>query len=195
MPMLLYFAVTGSALVGLLFVAETMLPARGPLSISSEFHRASIAVHAEPAGATRTRPIERDLPGFAPAPDMQSAAIQVAHEDALLPHAAPRRMSNPSQSSRRPSLLQRRVSAWSARAKGGSTEATKSLVGVNGASTTPKSMIPVGIGDPTTVLLGGISPGEPIRGGTTLGGISGETHLSAAITAGTDRPLIQYWPA
>jgi hypothetical protein len=90
MPFLSYFAVVGSALVGLLFVADAMLPDRGPLSISSEFHGVSATLHADPVG--RSADIEPDLPGFAPAPDMKSAAIKLAREDAPQPKpiAAPK---------------------------------------------------------------------------------------------------------
>jgi hypothetical protein len=90
MPILSYFVVVGAALVGLLFAADAMLPNRGPLRISSEFHGTSLALHAEPAGSSRTADIEPDLPGMAPAPDMKSAAIKLAREDGPRSVAVPK---------------------------------------------------------------------------------------------------------
>ena len=46
MPIFAYFAVVGSALVGLLFLADAVLPARGPLKISSNFYGLPPAWHA-----------------------------------------------------------------------------------------------------------------------------------------------------
>ncbi len=82
MPIFAYLAVAGSALVGLLFAADALLPDRGPLSISSEFHGVAIAIQADSTGSPGRPDLEADLPGLAPAPDMKSAAIKVAREDA-----------------------------------------------------------------------------------------------------------------
>jgi hypothetical protein len=81
MPFLWYFPVVGSALLGLLFFADAMLPARGPLGLSTEFHGISATLQSESTGSIRT-PVEPDLPGVAPAPDMKSPAIRLAREGA-----------------------------------------------------------------------------------------------------------------
>jgi hypothetical protein len=54
MPLLSFFAVVGSTLVGLLFLADAILPAREPLAISREFHGVSATLHSEPTGASPT---------------------------------------------------------------------------------------------------------------------------------------------
>lgn len=81
MAFLVYFVSAGSALVGLLFVANAMLPARGPLGISTEFHGVQAALHGEFSSAARsTAP--------APEPDMKSEAVKLAKQGAPGPALA-----------------------------------------------------------------------------------------------------------
>jgi hypothetical protein len=81
MPLLSFFAVVGSTLVGLLFLADAILPAREPLAISREFHGVSATLHSEPTGA-----IQGETRGVAPNPDMKSDAVKLASQGA--PEAA-----------------------------------------------------------------------------------------------------------
>jgi hypothetical protein len=75
MPILSYFAVAGSALLGLLFLADAMLPAREPLRISTEFRGLKAALHGETIGSARA-----PAPAIAPEPDMMSEAVRVARQ-------------------------------------------------------------------------------------------------------------------
>jgi hypothetical protein len=82
MPILLYFAAVGSTLVGLLFVADAMLPSRGPLGISTEFHGVQAAMSGEtPVAARASAP--------APEPDMKSEAVKLARQGAPEPNVKP----------------------------------------------------------------------------------------------------------
>jgi hypothetical protein len=81
MPLLPFFALVGSTLVGLLFLADAILPSRGPLTISREFHGLSATLHGEPTGA-----IQAETRGVAPKPDMASDAVKLASQGA--PEAA-----------------------------------------------------------------------------------------------------------
>lgn len=72
MPIISYFLIAGSFLIGLLFAADAVLPAREPLHLSSDFH--GVAVKAPPA--------KPDIPILgrtaAPEPDMSSELVQAA---------------------------------------------------------------------------------------------------------------------
>jgi hypothetical protein len=72
MPIVSYFFIAGSCLIGLLFAADAVLPAREPLHLSSDFH--GLAVKAPQA--------KSDIPilGWtsAPEPDMSSELVQAA---------------------------------------------------------------------------------------------------------------------
>jgi hypothetical protein len=84
MPILSYFAMAGSALVGLLFLADAMLPARGPLAISKEFHGVSATLHAEATGT-----VYESAQALAPHPDMKSDAVKLASQGAAASAANP----------------------------------------------------------------------------------------------------------
>ena len=71
MPIFAYFAVAGSVLVALLFVADATLAKRGPVVVSSEFYGLPKPWHPDPAS-----PILAATP--APAPDMSSEAVLAA---------------------------------------------------------------------------------------------------------------------
>jgi hypothetical protein len=75
MPIFSYFAMAGSALVGLLFLADAVLPARSPLAISREFHGLSATLRSEPAALPRA-------PALAPEPDMTSEPVKLANKGA-----------------------------------------------------------------------------------------------------------------
>jgi hypothetical protein len=72
MPIVSYFLIAGSLLIGLLFAADAILPAREPLHLSSDFHGLAVKVpQAKP-----------DIPILgrtaAPEPDMSSELVRAA---------------------------------------------------------------------------------------------------------------------
>jgi hypothetical protein len=83
MPILAYFAVVGSALVALLFVADATLDKHGPMPFNSEFSGLPKKWQPEaPSSILTATP--------APAPDMTSEAVRAAAppQAAALPAAA-----------------------------------------------------------------------------------------------------------
>jgi hypothetical protein len=71
MPILSYFLVAGSVLIGLLFAADAVMPTREPLTIGSDFYGLPETAHS-PQPQTGS-PILRRTP--APEPDMNSAIV------------------------------------------------------------------------------------------------------------------------
>jgi hypothetical protein len=88
MPILTYFCVAGSVLLGLLFAVDAMVPAREPLRIGSEFH-------GLPQPAPRAAKDPHELPILrttpAPEPDMTAAAVVAAQppKSAMVAAASP----------------------------------------------------------------------------------------------------------
>jgi hypothetical protein len=70
MPILSYFAVVGSVLMALLFVADATLPERGPAVVSSNFYGMPKPWRPDPAQTLAATP--------APAPYMTSEAVLAA---------------------------------------------------------------------------------------------------------------------
>jgi hypothetical protein len=70
MPIFRYFAVVGSVLVTLLFVADANLGKSGPPALSSDFYGLPKPWHPDPAQTLAATP--------APAPDMASAEVAAA---------------------------------------------------------------------------------------------------------------------
>ena len=74
MPLLSYFSVVGTVLLGLLFVADAVLPDRPPLKFSTDFY-------GLPANSPSQRIIRLHNPPPAPPPDMTSPAVMFANAD------------------------------------------------------------------------------------------------------------------
>jgi hypothetical protein len=86
MPILSYFLVAGSVLVGLLFAADAVMPSREPLTIGSDFYGLPETTHS-PHPDTGV-PILRHTP--APEPDMNSAVVIASQPRGLVPAGEPR---------------------------------------------------------------------------------------------------------
>ena len=88
MPILTYFCVAGSVLLGLLFAVDAMVPTREPLKLGSEFH-------GLPQPAPRAAKDPHELPILrttpAPEPDMTAAAVVAAQpqKSAMVAAASP----------------------------------------------------------------------------------------------------------
>jgi hypothetical protein len=74
MPILIYFAVAGSALLALLFVADANMGPSKPSPLNNEFYGLASAPHPKPKSIILARTL-------APAPDMKSDPVQRASED------------------------------------------------------------------------------------------------------------------
>ncbi len=75
MPILTYFCVAGSFLLGLLFAVDAMVPAREPMKLGSNFYGLPQAA-PRPAKDSHDLPILRTTP--APEPDMTAAVVVAA---------------------------------------------------------------------------------------------------------------------
>jgi hypothetical protein len=76
MPIFSYFAVAGSALVALLFLADAKLEKNGPMPFNNEFTGMPKAWHPESARPVSNAAVLVSTP--APAPDMSSEAVKAA---------------------------------------------------------------------------------------------------------------------
>jgi hypothetical protein len=81
MPLLSYFSIVGTALLGLLFVADAVLPDRPPLKFSTD-------TYGLPVNPPSQRVVRIHNLHPAPAPDMTSLSVMFANLDAP-PAAAP----------------------------------------------------------------------------------------------------------
>jgi hypothetical protein len=96
MPILSYFLVAGSVLVGLLFAADAVMPSREPLTIGSDFYGLPETTH--PPQPDTGAPILRHSP--APEPDMNSAVVIASQPRNLLPASNTRAPDTSNQSAR-----------------------------------------------------------------------------------------------
>lgn len=125
MPILTYFAVAGSALLALLFVANANMGPPQPSPLNNEFYGLASAAHPKPKSTDLvTAP--------APAPDMNSPAVRTAEEDvpaltagsaamakAELPPPKPKRVARRIKPAEPPPVAEVRTYAWSRRMGGG----------------------------------------------------------------------------
>src|SRR5687767_13886457 len=95
MPLLAYFAVVGSVLVGLLYVAEAQLGPPTSLSISTNFHGLPV-----PWKSVASTPILTVRDG--PAPDISKVNVAQSVVDAPLPNATKTTAEKKNKKARKP---------------------------------------------------------------------------------------------